>query len=100
MSNGASMSKSKRDFWELLASGRYYARQRADDRNREDISIRREDGAAAEIYNYPYRINQIPGYIFDDLVRAGLLKEDGKDDLGAAIFRVAQRPQKTQRKAA
>jgi hypothetical protein len=100
MSNGASMSKSKREFLELLASGRYYARQKADDRNREDISIGREDGVPAEIDNYPYRMNQIPGYIFDDLVRDGLLKEDGKDNLGATIFRVTQKPQKTQRKAA
>jgi hypothetical protein len=84
------MRKSKLDFIALFVSGAYYALQKKVDRNREDISIRREDGLAAEIHNYPYRINQIPAYIFDELMREGLLKEDGTDELGGTIFRATE----------
>jgi hypothetical protein len=82
------MSKTKSEFVELLASGAYYVLQRHCDLNRDDISIKREDGSAAEIYNYPYRINQMPAYIFDELVRDGVLREDGKADCGGTVFRV------------
>jgi hypothetical protein len=63
------MSKSKKEFLELFATGNYYALQKRHDRNREDTSIQREDGLAAAIDNYPYRTNQIPAYIFDEFVR-------------------------------
>ncbi len=83
------MRKSKQDFLELIASGDYYALQKCDDPNREDIAIRREDGLAGEIENYPYRTNQMPAYIFDELVRDGLIEKVGTDEKGGAIFRIA-----------
>jgi hypothetical protein len=95
-----SMRRSKLDFLELMASGTYYALQKRDDRNREDICLRREDGLAAEIHNYPYRINQIPAYIFDEFVREGLLKADGTDELGGTIFRTIENERKRAPRAA
>lgn len=94
------MRKSKLDFVELFVSGAYYALQKKDDRNLEDICIRREDGLAAEIENYPYRTNQIPAYIFDEFVREGFLKEDGTDQLGGTIFRVTENALKQALRAA
>jgi hypothetical protein len=89
------MSKSKNEFQELFATGAYYALQKKDDRNREDISIRREDGLDAEIHNYPYRTNQMPAYIFDEFVRKGILvAQDGKDELGGTIFRRTEKRRK------
>ena len=52
------MRMSKAELLDLIASGDYYVIQRKDDRNSEDIRIERQDGAAAEIINYPYRINK------------------------------------------
>jgi len=86
------MRKSEADFLELMATGEYYALQKKDDLNREDISIRREDGLALEMYNYPYRVNQMPAYIFDKFVREGLLQDDGTDELGGTIFRATETP--------
>ena len=94
------MRKSKLDFMELFVSGAYYALQKKDDRNREDISIKREDGFAAEIHNYPYRTNQIPAYIFDELVREVFLKEDGSDELGGTIFRATEHAREQDLRAA
>jgi hypothetical protein len=91
------MRKSKLDFRELMASGEYYALQKKEDRNREDISLQRVDGLAAEIHNYPYRTNQLPAYIFDDFVREGFLERAGTDELGGTIFRVTA---KARRRAA
>jgi hypothetical protein len=84
------MGKSKQDFLALIASGAYYALQKREDRNREDISIRREDGLPVEINNYPYRNNQMPAYVFDEFLRDGILKEDGTDELGGTIFRMKE----------
>ncbi len=94
------MSKSRRDLLDLMATGVYYARQRGDDRHREDISIVREDGLPAEIVNYPYRTNQMPAYIFDALLREGVLIEDGKEASGSTIYRVAAKAHKTKPNAA
>ena len=85
------MRKSKLEFMELMASGAYYALQREDDRNLEDISIRREDGVAEEIYNFPYRINQMPAYVFEEFIEEGILEQDGTDELGGKIFRVTDK---------
>jgi hypothetical protein len=84
------MRKSSQDFLELFVSGTYYALQKKDDPNREDICIRREDGLPAEIQNYPYRTNQVPAYIFDEFVREHFLKEDGTDEFGGTIFRATE----------
>lgn len=81
------MRKSKEDFMALLAGGDYYVLQKKDDRNRDDLTLVREDGARAEIHNYPYRINQVPTYIFHELLTEGFLKEDGADEDGGIIFR-------------
>ncbi len=94
------MRKSKQDFLELFASGSYHALQKRDDLNREDICIRREDGLPAEIVNYPYRINQIPAYIFEEFVIEGYLKQDGTDELGGAIFRITEKGRKRWQQAA
>jgi len=94
------MRKSEADFLELMATGEYYALQKKDDLNREDISIRREDGLALEMYNYPYRVNQMPAYIFDKFVREGLLQDDGTDELGGTIFRATENPRKQGMRAA
>ncbi|MGO9547826.1 MAG: hypothetical protein ACLPPF_23960 [Rhodomicrobium sp.] len=94
------MRKSKEDFMELVASGDYYAIQKKHDRNRDDIMLRREDGVPAEIQNYPYRINQLPTYIFEDFLREGILQQDGTDEAGATIFRPAKKGGKSALRAA
>jgi hypothetical protein len=83
------MRMSKEELLDLILTGDYYAIQRKDDWNREDIRIKREDGVVAEIKNYPYRINQMPAYLFDELVREGVLRKDGTDEEGGTIFRVS-----------
>ena len=83
------MRKSKADFVELLASGDYFVLQKGHDRNLDDIALRREDGQPAEIQNYPYRINQMPTYIFRELLEEGFLKEAGTDEQGGTVFRPA-----------
>jgi len=83
------MRMSKEELLDLILTGEYYAIQRKDDWNREDIRIKREDGLVAEIQNYPYRINQMPAYLFDELVREGVLRKDGTDEEGGTIFRVS-----------
>ncbi len=72
----------------LIMTGEYFAVMRKDDWNRDDITIKREDGAPADIQNFPYRINKMPTYIFDELVRDGLLLEAGRDERGGTIFRI------------
>ncbi len=94
------MRMSKAELLNLIATGDYYVIQREDDWNREDIRIKREDGLAAEIVNYPYRINQMPAYIFDDLVRKRVFQQDGIDENGAAIFRLSARGRKALTRAA
>ncbi len=74
--------------------------QKKHDRHRDDITIRREDGLPAEIQNYPYRINQMPTYIFDEFVREGILEQDGTDETGATIFRPAKKGGKSSLQAA
>ena len=81
------MRKSKADFQELLATGEYYVLQKQHDLNLDDIALMREDGAPAGIENYPYRINQLPTYIFRDFLAAGVLKAAGTDELGGSVFR-------------
>jgi hypothetical protein len=81
------MGKSKADFLELLATGEYYVLRKKHDLNLDDITLRREDGAPAEIHNYPYRINQMPTYIFRELLAGGFLKAAGTDELGGTVFR-------------
>jgi hypothetical protein len=81
---------SKEELVHLILTGDYYATQRKDDWSREDIRMMREDGLSAEIQNYPYRVNQIPAYLFDELVREGVLRQDGIDENGGAIFRVSR----------
>ena len=83
------MRKSKKDFVELIASGEFYVLQKLNDWNRDDIILKREDGNPAEIYNFPYRVNQLPTYIFSELLEEGALKEDGTDELGNTIYRPA-----------
>ncbi len=82
------MAKTKHDFLALIASGAYYVLQKKDDRNLEDISVKREDGLPVEIPNYPYRNNQMPAYIFNEFLRDGVIEEDGTDELGGTIFRM------------
>jgi hypothetical protein len=82
------MRKSKTDFEALLTSGEYYVLQKQNDRNLDDIALKREDGQPAEIHNYPYRINQIPAYIFLDLLADGFLAETGTGEHGT-VFRPA-----------
>jgi len=84
------MRKTKEEFKALLASGDYYALQKKNDWNRDDITIMREDGLPAEIHNYPYRINQMPTYMFHELLDEGVLKQDATDEHGGTIFRMAQ----------
>jgi hypothetical protein len=86
---------SKAELLALIATGDYYAVQRKDDWNREDIRLKREDGLPAEIHNFPYRINQFPAYLFDELVREGVLRQEGSDATGAAIFRLSCKAQKS-----
>lgn len=83
------MRLSEIDLLELIASGEYHLVQRKDDWNRDDILIKREDGGAAKIENFPYRINQLPSYLFDRLLKEGTLRPDGKDQEGGTIFRVS-----------
>jgi len=83
------MTKSKAEFLELLASGEFYVLQKKHDCNLDDISVKREDGQPADIQNYPYRINQMPTYIFRELLAEGFLKEAGTSEYGT-IFRPAQ----------
>ena len=85
------MRKSKLDFLELIACGAYYALQKKDDRNLEDITIRRLDGHPEEIHNYPYRTNQMPAYIFQEFLGEGILEEADRDEAGGRIFRVTER---------
>jgi hypothetical protein len=94
------MSLSKSDFWDLMASGLYYARQRSDDLSWVDISIVREDGRPVEISNYPYRTNQMPAYIFGAFLREGVLIEGGKDASGATIYKASVKAWKTKSNAA
>jgi hypothetical protein len=82
------MAKTKLDFLALIASGAYYVLQKRDDRNREDICVRREDGLPVEIPNYPYRNNQMPAYMFDEFLSEGVIEQDGTDELGGTIFRM------------
>lgn len=83
------MRKSKNDFMDLIASGEYYVLNKPHDRNWDDITLKREDGRPAQIENFPYRINQLPTYIFLEFLREGFLKQDGTDESGGAIFRPA-----------
>jgi len=99
-SGDALMRMSKAELLKLLATGDYYAVQRKDDWNREDIRIKREDGLAAEIQNYPYRINQMPAYLFDELVRKGALRQDRIDENGGAVFRFSPARRKSLTRAA
>jgi hypothetical protein len=94
------MAQSKTDILQLLASGVYHAVQRMDDRSGDDIRLRREDGVRAEIDNYPYRVNQIPAYMFDEFLRDGLIHEDGTDDQGGKIFRSTDKARKKLSRAA
>ncbi|MGO8955412.1 MAG: hypothetical protein ACLPWS_06495 [Rhodomicrobium sp.] len=93
------MRKSKEEFKALLASGEYYALQKKNDWNRDDITVMREDGLSAEIHNYPYRINQMPTYIFHELLSEGVLKEDGTDEHGGTIFRMTENGEKSSLRA-
>jgi hypothetical protein len=81
------MTKSKSEILQLLAGGDYCARQRKDDFNKDDIRLKREDGSASHIENYPYRVNQIPSYMFEEFLREGFLHEAGLDSEGSKIFR-------------
>jgi hypothetical protein len=83
------MGKSKNDFMDLIASGEYYVLHKPHDLNWDDITLKREDGRPAEIQNFPYRINQLPTYMFLEFLREGFLKEDGTDEKGGGIFRAA-----------
>jgi hypothetical protein len=94
------MRMTREELRDLIATGDYYAIQKKDDWNREDILIKREDGLPAGIVNYPYRINQLPAYIFDELVREGVLRPDGTDENGAAVFRLSSKVGKPLTRAA
>jgi len=94
------MRMSREELVELILTGDYYAIQKKDDYNRVDILLRREDGRPAQIQNYPYRTNQVPAYLFDELVREGILRPDGADENGATIFRVATDARKAFTRAA
>jgi hypothetical protein len=93
------MRKTKQDFLALIASGAYYVLQKKDDPNREDISVRREDGAPVVLPNYPYRDNQVPAYIFDEFLKESVIKQDGTDEFGGIIFRAPEKCKRTQRAA-
>ena len=82
------MRLTKSELVALIMTGEYFAVMKKDDWNRDDIAIKRQDGAPADIQNYPYRVNQMPTYIFDELVRDGLLLEAGIDERGGTIFRI------------
>lgn len=97
---GCPMRKSKADFVDLVSSGEYYVLQKRQDRNRDDITLKREDGLPAEIHNFPYRINQMPTYIFNELLEEGFLKEDAADEQGGIIFRPARKKREPSAQAA
>ncbi len=80
------MRKSKADFQELLVSGDYYVLQKKHDANLDDVVLRREDGQAAEIANYPYRINQMPAYMLREFLAEGFLEKADAGELGT-VFR-------------
>ena len=82
------MRLTKSELIALIMTGEYFAVMKKDDWNRDDIALKREDDAPADIQNFPYRVNQVPTYIFDELVRDGLLLEAGRDEWGGTIFRV------------
>jgi len=90
------MRKSKADFMELLAGGEFYVLQKKHDCNLDDIALKREDGAPAEIENYPYRVNQMPTYIFRDLLEGGIIEVAGTDELGGTVFRPVRMKRKSQ----
>ena len=94
------MRMSREELLDLVLTGDHYAIQRKDDWNREDIRIKREDRLVAEIQNYPYRISQMPAYLFDELVREEVLRQDGIDEDGGTIFRVSERSRKPFTRAA
>ena len=94
------MRRSKADFQELLASGDYYVLQKEHDRNLDDITMKREDGLPADIQNFPYRIDQMPTYIFHELLEEGFLAEAGTDEQGGTVFRPAGKTRKRSAQAA
>jgi len=94
------MRKSKADFLELIGSGEFYVVHKANDRNHDDLTLKREDGEPAEIVNYPYRINQLPVYIFNELISEGFLQRNGADEFGGAIFRATEKALGAARRAA
>ncbi len=81
------MAKTSSEILRLIAGEGYYAFQKIDDYNRDDIRLRREDGSEPHIENYPYRVNQIPSYMFEEFLRDGLICEDGLDSEGSRIYR-------------
>jgi hypothetical protein len=81
------MRKSEADFVELMATGDYYVIHKAHDRNHDDLTLKRCDGEPADVQNFPYRVNQLPAYIFNEFLKEGLLREDGRAECGGAIFR-------------
>jgi hypothetical protein len=93
------MRKSKADFLELIGSGEYCVVLKKDDHNHVDIAIRREDGRAAEVHNYPYRTNQIPAYILRELLEEGYL-EKGETDAFSTVFRATEKARTSNRRAA
>jgi len=94
------MRKSKSDFVELLASGEYYVLHKADDRNHDDLTLKRFDGQPCDIQNYPYRVNQLPAYIFNEFLKEGLLKEAGTAECGGVIFEPAGKKTQSSLRAA
>jgi hypothetical protein len=82
------MRLTKSELVALIMTGEYVAVMKKDDWNRDDIAIKREDGAPSDVQNFPYRVNQMPTYIFDELVRDGTLLEAGRDERGGTIFRI------------
>ncbi len=94
------MRKTIAVFLELLASGEYYVIQKKHDRNLDDIAVKREDGQPAEIHNYPYRVNQMPTYIFHECLAEGFLKADGTDADGGTVFRPVRKKREHSPRAA
>ncbi len=83
------MRLTKSELVALIETGDYHVVMKKNDWNRDDIFINREDGTPADIQNFPYRINQMPTYLFDELVRNNTLIESGLDDQGGTIFRLS-----------
>ena len=81
------MRMTKSELIALIMTGEYFAVMKRGDWNRDDIALKRNDGVPADIQNFPYRVNQMPTYIFDELVRDGILLEAGRDQWGGTIFR-------------